>query len=110
MSLKRQKGLTLVVVAMAPAIFILEFISLVCVDMEVTLELTAYVRVFCFLTWTSCLAKTLQASLFPVFAIFLISISCDKESKTVRDRPTDIRTELHSYPEWELLVRVEEDL
>ncbi len=50
MSLKRQKGLTLVVVAMAPAIFILEFISLVCVDMEVTLELTPYVRVFCFLT------------------------------------------------------------
>jgi len=66
---------------MAPAIFIWEFISLVCVDMEVTLELTAYVRVFCFLTCTSCLAKTVQASLFPVLAIFLISISCDENKQ-----------------------------
>lgn len=66
---------TLAEVDMAPAIFIWEFMSFVCVDMEVTLELTAYVRVFCFLSWTNCLARILQASLLPLFAIFLISAS-----------------------------------
>uniref|UniRef100_A0A0E9TFH5 Uncharacterized protein n=1 Tax=Anguilla anguilla TaxID=7936 RepID=A0A0E9TFH5_ANGAN len=50
--------IVLVVVAMAPAIFIWEFMTLVCVDMEVTFELTAYVRFFCFLSWTSCLARS----------------------------------------------------
>src|SRR4029434_11241775 len=49
--------------------------SLVCVDMDVTFELTAYVRFFCFLSCISCLARILQASLFPAFAIFLIYIS-----------------------------------
>lgn len=49
--------------------------------MEVTLELTAYVRHFCFLTWTSCLARILQASLLPVLAIFLISASWRTEEK-----------------------------
>ena len=60
---------------MAPAIFIWEFITFVCVDIEVTFELTANVLVFCFRRWTSCLAKTLHASLLPILAIFLISNS-----------------------------------
>lgn len=68
--------LTLALLAMAPAIFIWDCISLVCDDMDVTVELTAYVRVFCFLSWTSCLARILHASLLPDLAIFLISASC----------------------------------
>lgn len=72
---------TLAVVPMAPAIFICEFMSLVWVDMDVTLELTAYVLVFCFLSWTSCLARILHASLFPDLAIFFISISCSMEKR-----------------------------
>ena len=34
-----------------------------------------YVRVFCFLNWTSCFAKTVQACLFPALAAFFISAS-----------------------------------
>lgn len=71
----RVQDLTLAVVDIAPAIFICEFMTFVCVDMEVTLELTAYVRFFCFLSWTNCLARILHASRLPLFAIFLISAS-----------------------------------
>lgn len=67
---------------MAPAIFIWEFMTLVWVDMDVTLELTAYVRFFCFLRWTSCLARILQASLLPLLAIFLISASWRVKRRT----------------------------
>lgn len=68
--------LTFAVVDIAPAIFIWEFMTFVWVDIEVTLELTAYVRFFCFRSCTSCFASTLQASLLPVLAIFFISSSC----------------------------------
>lgn len=77
--IENRKSCTLAVVDIAPAIFIWEFMTLVCVDMEVTLELTAYVRFFCFLSCTSCLARILHASLLPLFAIFLISASCSGE-------------------------------
>lgn len=68
--------LTLALLAMAPAIFTWDCMTLVCDDMDVTLELTAYVRVFCFLSRTSCLARISHASLLPDLAIFLISASC----------------------------------
>lgn len=70
---------------MAPAIFIWEFITWVCVDMEVTLELAAYVRRFCSLNWTSCLARILHAPMLPVLAIFLISASwrVKRENKSI---------------------------
>ena len=74
--------LTLAEVDMAPAIFIWEFITLVWVDIEVTFELTAYVRFFCFLSWTNSLARILQASRLPVLAIFFISISCSQKGTT----------------------------
>lgn len=100
---------TLAVVDMAPAIFIWEFMTFVWVVMEVTLELTAYVRFFCFLSCTSCLARILHASRFPLFAIFFISASwrCGEVRKGLRTETMSVgmckeeqnsNTEQHLFP------------